>query len=115
MVSLYEATKKSNELMTHTYSKLYNILSTRLHFFTIYGLAGRPAIIYFGFINKLLKDETIQSFNYENCKSNFIHVNNIIEGVKCVMQAPPEKTDFQFLHIKFITLEIISHKIYLVL
>lgn len=90
-VSLYAATKKSNELMAHAYSKLYNIPSTGLRFFTVYGPAGRPDMAYFGFTNKLLKGETIQIFNYGNCMRDFTYVDDIVEGVKRVMQAPPEK------------------------
>jgi nucleoside-diphosphate-sugar epimerase len=90
-VSLYAATKKSNELMAHAYSKLYNIPSTGLRFFTVYGPAGRPDMAYFGFTNKLLKGETIQIFNYGNCKRDFTYVDDIVEGVKRVMQCPPEK------------------------
>lgn len=90
-VSLYAATKKSNELMAHAYSKLYNIPSTGLRFFTVYGPAGRPDMAYFGFTNKLLKGETIQIFNYGNCKRDFTYVDDIVEGVKRVMQVPPEK------------------------
>lgn len=90
-VSLYAATKKSNELMAHAYSKLYNIPSTGLRFFTVYGPAGRPDMAYFGFTNKLLNGETIQIFNYGNCKRDFTYVDDIVEGVKRVMQAPPEK------------------------
>lgn len=90
-VSLYAATKKSNELMAHAYSKLYNIPSTGLRFFTVYGPAGRPDMAYFGFTNKLLKGETIQIFNYGNCKRDFTYVDDIVEGVKRVMQAAPEK------------------------
>lgn len=90
-VSLYAATKKSNELMAHAYSKLYNIPSTGLRFFTVYGPAGRPDMAYFGFTNRLLKGETIQIFNYGNCKRDFTYVDDIVEGVKRVMQAPPEK------------------------
>lgn len=90
-VSLYAATKKSNELMAHAYSKLYNIPSTGLRFFTVYGPAGRPDMAYFGFTNKLLKGETIQIFNYGNCKRDFTYVDDIVEGVKRVMMAPPEK------------------------
>lgn len=90
-VSLYAATKKSNELMAHAYSKLYNIPSTGLRFFTVYGPAGRPDMAYFGFTNKLLKGETIQIFNYGNCKRDFTYVDDIVEGVKRIMQAPPEK------------------------
>lgn len=90
-VSLYAATKKSNELMAHAYSKLYNIPSTGLRFFTVYGLAGRPDMAYFGFTNKLLKGETIQIFNYGHCKRDFTYVDDIVEGVKRVMQGAPEK------------------------
>ena len=90
-VSLYAATKKSNELMAHAYSKLYNIPSTGLRFFTVYGPAGRPDMAYFGFTNKLLKGETIEIFNYGNCKRDFTYVDDIVEGVKRVMQRPPEK------------------------
>ena len=90
-VSLYAATKKSNELMAHAYSKLYNIPSTGLRFFTVYGPAGRPDMAYFGFTNKLLKGQTIQIFNYGNCKSDFTYVDDIVEGVKRVMQGAPEK------------------------
>lgn len=90
-VSLYAATKKSNELMAHAYSKLYNIPSTGLRFFTVYGPAGRPDMAYFGFTNKLLKGETIQIFNYGNCKRDFTYVDDIVEGVKRVIQVPPEK------------------------
>ena len=90
-VSLYAATKKSNELMAHAYSKLYNIPSTGLRFFTVYGPAGRPDMAYFGFTNKLRNNETIQIFNYGNCKRDFTYVDDIVEGVKLVMQAAPEK------------------------
>lgn len=90
-VSLYAATKKSNELMAHAYSKLYNIPSTGLRFFTVYGPAGRPDMAYFGFTNKLLKGETIQIFNYGNCKRDFTYIDDIVEGVKRVMQGAPEK------------------------
>lgn len=90
-VSLYAATKKSNELMAHAYSKLYNIPSTGLRFFTVYGPAGRPDMAYFGFTNKLRNNETIQLFNYGNCKRDFTFVDDIVEGVKRVMQAAPEK------------------------
>ena len=90
-VSLYAATKKSNELMAHAYSKLYNIPSTGLRFFTVYGPAGRPDMAYFGFTNKLLKGETIKIFNYGNCKRDFTYVDDIVEGVKRVMQSAPEK------------------------
>ena len=90
-VSLYAATKKSNELMAHAYSKLYNIPSTGLRFFTVYGPAGRPDMAYFGFTNKLLKGETIEIFNYGNCKRDFTYIDDIVEGVKRVMQCAPEK------------------------
>lgn len=90
-VSLYAATKKSNELMAHTYAKLYNIPSTGLRFFTVYGPAGRPDMAYFGFTNKLLKGQTIQIFNYGNCKRDFTYIDDIVEGVKRVMQGAPEK------------------------
>ena len=90
-VSLYAATKKSNELMAHAYSKLYNIPSTGLRFFTVYGPAGRPDMAYFGFTNKLLKGQTIQIFNYGNCKRDFTYVDDIVERVKRVMQGAPEK------------------------
>ncbi len=90
-VSLYAASKKSNELMAHAYSKLYNIPSTGLRFFTVYGPAGRPDMAYFGFTNKLIKGETIKIFNYGNCKRDFTYVNDIVEGVKRVMQGAPEK------------------------
>jgi nucleoside-diphosphate-sugar epimerase len=90
-VSLYAATKKSNELMAHAYSKLYNIPTTGLRFFTVYGPAGRPDMAYFGFANKLIKGETIEIFNYGNCKRDFTYVDDIVEGVKRVMQKAPEK------------------------
>ena len=90
-VSLYAATKKSNELMAHAYSKLYNIPSTGLRFFTVYGPAGRPDMAYFGFTNKLLRSETIEIFNYGNCKRDFTYVDDIVEGVIRVMQHAPEK------------------------
>ncbi len=90
-VSLYAATKKSNELLAHAYSKLYNIPSTGLRFFTVYGPAGRPDMAYFGFTNKLIKGETIQIFNFGNCKRDFTYVDDIVEGVKRVMQHAPEK------------------------
>ena len=90
-VSLYAATKKSNELMAHSYSKLYNIPSTGLRFFTVYGPAGRPDMAYFGFTNKLIKGETIQIFNFGNCKRDFTYVDDIVEGVKRVMTCAPEK------------------------
>lgn len=90
-VSLYAATKKSNELMAHAYSKLYNIPSTGLRFFTVYGPAGRPDMAYFGFTNKLLKGETIQIYNYGNCQRDFTYIDDIVEGVIRVMQGAPEK------------------------
>lgn len=90
-VSLYAATKKSNELMAHAYSKLYNIPSTGLRFFTVYGPAGRPDMAYFGFTNKLLKGESIKIFNYGNCKRDFTYIDDIVEGVLRVMQGAPEK------------------------
>ncbi len=90
-VSLYAATKKSNELLAYAYSKLYNIPSTGLRFFTVYGPAGRPDMAYFGFTNKLLRGETIEIFNYGNCKRDFTYVDDIVEGVKRVMQHAPEK------------------------
>ncbi len=90
-VSLYAATKKSNELMAHAYSKLYNIPSTGLRFFTVYGPAGRPDMAYFGFTNKLCEGKTIQIFNYGNCKRDFTYVDDIVEGVVRVMQHAPEK------------------------
>ncbi len=91
-VSLYAATKKSNELMAHAYSKLYNIPSTGLRFFTVYGPAGRPDMAYFGFTNQLLNGEKIKIFNYGNCKRDFTYIDDIVEGVKRVMQRPPEKS-----------------------
>lgn len=90
-VSLYAATKKSNELMAHAYSKLYNIPSTGLRFFTVYGPCGRPDMAYFGFTNKLLKGEKIQIFNYGNCKRDFTYVDDIVEGVVRIIQHAPEK------------------------
>lgn len=90
-VSLYAATKKSNELMAHAYSKLYNIPSTGLRFFTVYGPAGRPDMAYFSFTNKLLAGDTIEIYNYGNCKRDFTYVDDIVEGVKRVIQSPPEK------------------------
>ena len=90
-VSLYAATKKSNELFAHCYSKLYNIPSTGLRFFTVYGPAGRPDMAYFGFTNKLLKGQTIQIYNYGNCRRDFTYVDDIVEGVYRVMQKAPEK------------------------
>lgn len=90
-VSLYAATKKSNELMAHAYAKLYNIPSTGLRFFTVYGPAGRPDMAYFGFTNKLLKGETIEIFNYGNCKRDFTYIDDIVTGIELVMQKPPKK------------------------
>lgn len=90
-VSLYAATKKSNELMAHAYSKLYNIPSTGLRFFTVYGPAGRPDMAYFGFTNKLVKGDKIQIFNYGNCKRDFTYVDDIVEGVVRIMKHAPEK------------------------
>lgn len=90
-VSLYAATKKSNELMAHAYSKLYNIPSTGLRFFTVYGPAGRPDMAYFGFTNKLVNGETIKIFNYGNCKRDFTYIDDIVEGIVRVMQHAPEK------------------------
>ena len=90
-VSLYAATKKSNELMAHCYSKLYDIPSTGLRFFTVYGPAGRPDMAYFGFTNKLIKGETIQIFNYGNCRRDFTYVDDIVEGIVRVMQGAPER------------------------
>lgn len=91
-VSLYAATKKSNELMAHAYAKLYNIPCTGLRFFTVYGPAGRPDMAYFGFTNKLLAGEKIQIFNYGNCKRDFTYIDDIVEGVERVMQRPPERS-----------------------
>ena len=90
-VSLYAATKKSNELFAHCYSKLYNIPSTGLRFFTVYGPAGRPDMAYFGFTNKLIKGETIQIFNYGHCRRDFTYVDDIVEGIVRVMQGAPER------------------------
>ncbi len=90
-VSLYAATKKSNELFAHAYSKLYNIPSTGLRFFTVYGPAGRPDMAYFSFTNKLIKSETIKIFNYGNCKRDFTYVDDIVKGIKLVMNKAPEK------------------------
>ena len=92
-VSLYAATKKSNELIAHAYSKLYDIPSTGLRFFTVYGPAGRPDMAYFGFTNKLLKGETIQIFNYGNCKRDFTYIDDIVEGITRVIQGPPERKE----------------------
>lgn len=90
-VSLYAATKKSNELMAHAYSKLYNIPSTGLRFFTVYGPAGRPDMAYFGFTNKLVNGNDIEIFNYGNCKRDFTYIDDIVEGIKRVMMSPPDK------------------------
>ena len=92
-VSLYAATKKSNELLAHAYSKLYNIPSTGLRFFTVYGPAGRPDMAYFGFTNKLLKGETIKIFNFGNCLRDFTFVDDIVHGIELVMQSAPEKVN----------------------
>ena len=92
-VSLYAATKKSDELMAHAYSKLYNIPSTGLRFFTVYGPAGRPDMAYFGFTDKLLRGETIRIFNHGNCKRDFTYIDDIVEGVVRVMQGAPERKD----------------------
>lgn len=91
-VSLYAATKKSNELLAHSYSKLYNIPSTGLRFFTVYGPAGRPDMAYFGFTNKLIKGETIQIFNYGNCKRDFTYIDDIVQGIKLVMAGAPQQS-----------------------
>ncbi|MFT3950704.1 MAG: NAD-dependent epimerase/dehydratase family protein [Oscillospiraceae bacterium] len=90
-VSLYAATKKSNELFAHTYSKLYDIPTTGLRFFTVYGPAGRPDMAYFKFTDKLLNGETIELFNYGNCKRDFTYIDDIVQGIKLIMQAPPQK------------------------
>ena len=90
-VSLYAATKKSNELLAHSYSKLYNIQSTGIRFFTVYGPAGRPDMAYFGFTDKLIRGEKIQIFNYGNCKRDFTYVDDIVEGVQRVMHKAPER------------------------
>ena len=90
-VSLYAATKKSNELLAHAYSKLYNIPTTGLRFFTVYGPMGRPDMAYFGFTNKLIKGETIEIFNYGNCKRDFTYVDDIVEGIIKVMNKAPER------------------------
>ena len=92
-ISLYAATKKSNELLAHCYSKLYNIPSTGLRFFTVYGPAGRPDMAYFGFTNKLINGEIIKIFNYGNCKRDFTYVDDIVEGIIRIMQGAPEKKD----------------------
>jgi len=91
-VSLYAATKKSNELLAHSYSKLYDIPSTGLRFFTVYGPAGRPDMAYFGFTNKLINGETIKIFNYGNCKRDFTYIDDIVEGIMRVMQGAPDKS-----------------------
>ena len=116
-VSLYAATKKSNELMAHAYSKLYNIPSTGLRFFTVYGPAGRPDMAYFGFTNKLREGKTIQIFNYGNCKRDFTYVDDIVEGVLRVMQHAPEKANGEDglpIHIRFTTLVTIHQRISLI-
>ena len=109
-VSLYAATKKSNELMAHAYSKLYNIPSTGLRFFTVYGPAGRPDMAYFGFTNKLVKGETIKIFNYGNCKRDFTYVDDIVEGVVRVMKRhrtrKMARTGCRFRRMQFTTLAI---------
>lgn len=114
-VSLYAATKKSNELMAHAYSKLYNIPSTGLRFFTVYGPAGRPDMAYFGFTNKLKNNEKIQIFNYGNCKRDFTYIDDIVEGVMRVMQAPPERRqermDCRFHRMRYTISEIIIRRI----
>ncbi len=92
-VSFYAATKKSNEIFAHSYSKLYNIPTTGLRFFTVYGPAGRPDMAYFGFTNKLIKGENIQIFNYGNCKRDFTYIDDIAKGVICVMQCAPERKE----------------------
>lgn len=97
-VSLYAATKKSNELMAYAYSKLYGIPATGLRFFTVYGPAGRPDMAYFGFTNKLLKGETIQIFNYGNCKRDFTYIDDIVNGVICVMRKAPERDKKEVRH-----------------
>ena len=108
-VSLYAATKKSNEVMAHAYSKLYNIPSTGLRFFTVYGPAGRPDMAYFGFTNKLVKGETIKIFNYGNCKRDFTYVDDIVEGGQCALctmlqRNKTVRTVYLYLHIRCITL-----------
>lgn len=118
-VSLYAATKKSNELMAHAYSKLYNIPFTGLRFFTVYGPAGRPDMAYFGFTRKLLKGETIQIFNYGNCMRDFTYVDDIVEGIKRAMQGAPKKGRVKmaslFHRTQYTILEIIILKIYWIL
>lgn len=114
-VSLYAATKKSNELLAHAYSKLYNIPSTGLRFFTVYGPAGRPDMAYFGFTDKLRAGKTIQIFNYGNCKRDFTYIDDIVEGVMRVIQKAPDqaegKTGCRFRHMQFIISAITSRKI----
>ena len=118
-VSLYAATKKSNELMAHAYSKLYNIPSTGLRFFTVYGPAGRPDMAYFGFTNKLREGKTIQIFNYGNCKRDFTYVDDIVEGVVRVMQHAPKKQGGEDGHrqssYKYITSVTIIQRIFWIL
>ena len=92
-VSLYAATKRSDELMAHAYAKLYNIPSTGLRFFTVYGPAGRPDMAYFGFTNKLRRGDMIEIFNYGNCRRDFTYIDDIVEGIRLVMQRPPERRD----------------------
>ena len=114
-VSLYAATKKSNELMAHAYSKLYNIPSTGLRFFTVYGPAGRPDMAYFGFTNKLVNRETIKIFNYGNCMRDFTFIDDIVEGVIRVMKGAPEKKtgrmDYLYLLMPYIILVIMLQRI----
>lgn len=114
-VSLYAATKKSNELMAHAYSKLYNIPSTGLRFFTVYGPAGRPDMAYFGFTNKLVNRETIKIFNYGNCMRDFTFIDDIVEGVIRVMKGAPEKRqgrmDYLYLLMPYIILVIMLQRI----
>lgn len=118
-VSFYAVTKKSNELMAHAYSKLYNIPSTGLRFFTVYGPAGRPDMAYFGFTNKLREGKTIQIFNYGNCKRDFTYVDDIVEGVVRIMQHAPEKENGEdglpIPPIKYTILGIILLRICLIL
>ena len=118
-VSLYAATKKSNELLAHAYSKLYNIPSTGLRFFTVYGPAGRPDMAYFGFTNKLINGEKIKVFNYGKCKRDFTYVDDIVEGIIRVIGGAPSKKkgeDGLYCHlIQFTILEIVILKIYLIL
>lgn len=118
-VSLYAATKKSNELMAHCYAKLYNIPSTGLRFFTVYGPAGRPDMAYFGFTNKLRNGQTIKIFNYGNCKRDFTYIDDIIEGIIRVMQGAPQKNEvkmlYRFHRMLFIILEVDILSIYWIL